>query len=284
MSQPSLQTPSFGEARDRELLRNAKTYVYSRPPEGDLLAHVFFPSEHEAVSSAASVMICLHSGLWDISAPTQFIPQCQHFASRGMVAIAVEYRVFQKQRTSPMEAIDDAQMAIGFVRQNAEILGIDPNRVVVMGASSGGHLALCAALHDQVVHESVEEVRPNALILFNPVSDTWKKGTGMDVFPDPALAKKTSPTAFLPRKNLPPCLIFHGRADRVVPFSQSKRLQKLYKRKGNRCDLVDFEKADHSFFNYNVNELNYRLTLRAADHFLTELGYLEPDPLADEDY
>ncbi len=284
MIETAVQTPAFGEARDRELLKGASTHVYSRSPEGDLQAHVFFPPGHDSAETAVPVMLCFHSGMWDISAPTQFIPQCRHFAARGMVTVAVEYRVFQKHRTTPLEAIEDAQVAMGFVRQNAEVLGIDPARMVAMGASSGAHVALCAALHKKTAYEPAELVRPNALVLFSPVADTSRKGIGLENFPDAASAKRTSPLLGLPRKELPPCLIFHGGADRVVPLAQSEHLRKLYRKKKNNCELVDFPGADHSFFNYNVNELNYRLTLRATDRFLTGLGYLEPDPDAEDDF
>ena len=118
------------------------------------------------------------------------------------------------------------------------------------------------------------------MILFGPISDTTVKGVGSSLFANVKDAKDLSPSSHLPQKNLPPCLIFHGKADRVVPFALSERFAKRYRRKRNRCELMEFENAGHTFFNYNSDETNYELTLRAADYFLVDLGLLEPDPLA----
>ena len=49
-------------------------------------------------------------------------------------------------------------------------------------------------------------------------------------------------------------------------------------RKKNRCDLVEFDGADHSFFNFNVSKTRYDLSMAAADRFLSDLGYFEFEP------
>jgi hypothetical protein len=45
---------------------------------------------------------------------------------------------------------------------------------------------------------------------------------------------------------------------------------------------VDFENADHTFFNFNVSELYYEVSIKAADQFLVDLGLLDPAPPVDE--
>ena len=51
----------------------------------------------------------------------------------------------------------------------------------------------------------------------------------------------------------------------------------------NPCELVDFERADHSFFNFNVSHKNFELTLAAADRFLVDRGLLPPEDHAEVD-
>ena len=159
-------------------------------------------------------------------------------------------------------------------------MGIDPERIVAIGASAGGNAVLSAALHPHKTEDGPSP-RPCAMILFGPISDTTTKGIGNEFFANPKDGKLLSPSSHLPQKGLPPCLIFHGKSDRVVPFELSERFAKRYRRKRNRCELMEFENAGHTFFNYNSDEKNYEITLRSSDHFLVELGILEPDPLAD---
>ncbi|MDP0490844.1 MAG: alpha/beta hydrolase [Verrucomicrobiota bacterium JB023] len=279
MSLTHLKTaPAIGEARDRELLKGAKSYVYYESPQGPLAAHFFLPPNHNPEGAQQTCILFLHGGQWDTSMPTQFVPHCHHFASRGAVAVTVEYRVFGKHRTNPLEAIEDARMAIGFLKQNAATIGIDAERIVVIGAGSGAHLALASAvLPDPPVTADGHSLTPSVVAGLSSIVDTSPKGVGAERFPNPKEAKKMSPLANLPRKNLPPCLLLHGTQDRIASFELITKFAKAYRRKGNKCTLVDYENAGHTFFNYNTNDQLYELTLRTLDNFLVELGFLAGD-------
>ncbi|NIP93561.1 MAG: alpha/beta hydrolase, partial [Akkermansiaceae bacterium] len=171
-----VKAPPIGEARDRALLKDAHSYVYFKSPSGDLAAHFFFPHGHEPPDARAPVILFLHGGMWDTSMPTQFVPHCLHFAARGAVTLSIEYRVKNNYQAGPLEGLEDAAMAMPFLRKNAPVLGIDPERIVFAGAGSGAHLALCCATLPQIGNQPGETYRPGAMILFSPVVDTTRKG------------------------------------------------------------------------------------------------------------
>lgn len=276
---PLQKSPLIGAARDQELLSAATTYVYQQTPGGTLNAHFFFPAGFNHKTDCRPAIVFFHGGLWDISAPTQFVPHCHHFASRGMIAITVEYRNCVHLGGNPELAIADSKAALSFLKYHAASLGIDADRIVASGASAGGNAALTAALH---THEdpNIPSPTPAALALFGPISDTSPRGVGNHLFSSPKTGKLLSPSNHLPQKDLPPCLIFHGKEDRVIPYQQSAKFAKRYRRKGNHCELMTFEDVGHTFFNYNSDRRNYEITLRSLDHFLVGQNLLGPDPLA----
>lgn len=276
-----VKAPPIWEARDRELLKDAYSFVYYNSPHGDLAAHFFVPHGHDPETSRAPMVAFFHGGLWDASMPTQFVPHCLHFATRGAVAATVEYRVKTTHDTSPVESLEDAAMMMGFLRTNAHLLGINPEQIVFAGAGSGGHLALSCATLPEIGELPASEYRPAAAFAFSPIVDTTRRGVGSERFANEKEAKLHSPATHI-RKELPPLSIFHAHLDRVVPFAQVKKFVKRYKRKKNRIELIDFVGAGHTFFNYNSHQQNYEITIRSSDHFLTELGILPPDPLAGE--
>ncbi len=278
---PHSPSSLIGEARAKEVLETGTRYVYRTVSEGELHAHLMFPPVFDYEVDRCPAIIFLHGGKWDISAPNQFVPHGHHFASRGMVAIAAEYRTKNKFNGGPLEAMEDAKELVLFIKKHAHKLGIDAGQIILCGAGSGGHAALCATVHQSL--EGALSPQPNALVLFGPISDTRPRGNGVasELFPSPKFAKATSPLQSLPKKDLPPCLIFHGTSDRVVPYEQSVKFSKAYKKRGNSCELMEFTGAGHTFFNFNTGDQNYELTLRAMDHFLVEKGFLPPDPNAD---
>lgn len=270
----------IGEARDREILKDAATYVYTQRPQGDVLAHIFLPPS--ADPKPRPVVVFFHGGFWDAPTPTQFVPHCLHFANRGAVAVAAETRTSVKNGTGPLEAIEDARDLIRWLRHNADTFNLDPNKITIGGAGGGAYLALLTTMPKPKYLPPIDglDCYPQALILFSSLVNTATKGPASDRFPDAKTAKRLSPTSLIRRK-LPPMIFFHGKSDRITPFDEVDKFRRRMRWRGNSCTLVDFERADHSFFNFNVSHKNFERTIGAADQFLVDHGQLPPREDAD---
>jgi acetyl esterase/lipase len=213
--------------------------------------------------------------------PKQFYQQARRFADVGFVAISADYRVIKKHKTTPFESVKDGKSAIRWVRKHAAKLGIDPERIVSAGGSAGGHVAACTGVIDGYEEEGEDSkisTVPNAMILYNPVIDTTEKGYGVSKV---GQQRKTdiSPTHHV-RKGIPPTLIFHGTADKTVPFENVERFTKLMKAAGNKVTLVPFEKKGHGFFNGSFfrpksNDVYFNLTMDKSVEFVKQLGFLD---------
>jgi len=253
--------------------------VYKNIGEVELKLHIFQPPEREAKELSPAIVFFFGGG-WVGGTPTQFYHQCDYFASRGMMAISAEYRVKNRHGTTPFECVADGKSAIRWVRANAARLGVNPNKIVAGGGSAGGHVAACTGVIDGLDEDNEDHdisSKPNALVLFNPAVDL------LSIPKEKRLAerfknrmKELSPLQHA-KKGVPPCIIFHGTADRTVPFESVERFCTAMKESGNVCRLVPFEGKGHGFFNYGRDKDNssFKQTVRAADRFLTSLGYLK---------
>ena len=72
-----------------------------------------------------------------------WIPMLTYYAERGFVVASVEYRL-SHEATFPAP-LEDVKTAIRFLRTHAEVFGIDPKKIAIMGESAGAHLAAMAA-------------------------------------------------------------------------------------------------------------------------------------------
>lgn len=264
-----VNTLYIGEARERELFKNSSTFLYKETEQGPLHAHVFFPESH-AAGSLAPLLIFFHGGAWDMPAATQFAPQCLHFSAKKCVCIAAETRVQSKHRTGPIDAIEDAQSLIISVKKHHQTLGVDPQKIILIGAAGGAFLALHAAMAKQVTTEDGIDPRPAALILLSAIVNTAPGSSYANRFPSPALAKTLSPSKMI-RKKLPPMLFLHGKSDRIAPLEDVQSFRRWMKWKNNRCELIEYVAAEHRFFNFNFSHLHHDLTLQAMEVFLHEL-------------
>ena len=267
----------IGEARDREMLKNASGHIYRNTPQGELAAHVFSPPEGLETPRSRPVILFFHGGFWESPTVTQFVPHCLHFASRGAVTIAVETRTSSKHGTGPVEAMEDAREAVRWVRRNASLLTIDPDKLTISGTAGGAWLALLCTLPKDKDMPSEDGVscRPQALALFSALLNTAPKSPVASKFPDNRTAKRLSPMALVRRK-LPPMILFHGKNDRITPIDEARKFSRRLYWRGVKCELIDYDRAEHSFFNFNVSEMYFELTTSAMDRFLTERGLLQP--------
>ena len=268
--------------RNRELLKTAREETYKSVGGLNLPVYIWEPKPDQAPSYPKSVIAFFYSSGWDNGQVSQFAPHCVYFASRGMTAMAFDYRVSARHGATPVQSMSDARSAIRWLRLNAVDLGINPGKIVAAGGSGGAHIAAAAAMlngFDEAGEDQSISCSPNALALFNPILDTSKRGFGFDRFPTPDLAKKANLyLAIAP--GLPPSVIYHGTHDRVVSFDASYDFAKRMKKKKNACELVVYEGQGHGFFNFNVSFDLYQATLNILDEFLVTQGFIEPDPNA----
>ena len=258
-------------------IEGATTHVYKSVGGHELRLHVFGAVGASAGTRSPAIVFFFGGG-WQQGTVTQFVPQAQHFAKRGMVAIVADYRVMRRHGTTPFEAMADARSAIRWIRTRASQLGVDANRIVAAGGSSGGHIALSAAVFetfDEPGEERKISARPNALVLFNPAVDTSRESAILtERFG--TRGREGSPAQHV-ATGLPPILIVHGKADATVPYTDVERFCADATAKNNQCQLIGYDGAPHGFFNPGVAGGKWHQeTLQEADRFLTKLGYIRP--------
>jgi acetyl esterase/lipase len=259
-------------------IESSKVETYRKVGDTELKIWIFEPKEKATKPRPAIVFF--FGGGWTSGTPAQFVPQCQHLAERGMVAMVADYRVASRNMAKPIDCVADAKACVRYIRTNAVRLGIDPDRLAAGGGSAGGHLAAATATLPGL-EAAGEDLKvsstPNALVLFNPALVLAPiPGLMLEGF----LAKSTKerfgcePEAFSPahhvKKGVPPTIIFHGKADSTVPYSSAAEFSERMNKVGNRCQLIGFEGEGHGFF----NNKKMKETLDQADEFLVSLGYL----------
>ena len=270
---------------DEDAFRGIHNEVYRTVNNIKLKLYIFTPPGYQPTDKRPAIIFFFGGG-WTKGSASQFIPQCRYFASRGMVAITADYRVKSRQHVTVKDCVSDAEAAVRWTKAHASELGIDPKRIVAGGGSAGGHLAAATATLDDFTgdRDNAVSFRPNALVLFNPVVDL-----------NPKEAEQTKQYAHYPSRRglelvllspkahiwpgVPPMIIFHGKNDKLVPFSSIEAFASAVQEVGSRCEVVGFEGEGHGFFNPKDprSERNFKETLRLADQFLTSLGYLKAE-------
>ena len=245
---------------------------YKQLDSGELKLHIFQPKKGKKVKPRAAI-IYFFGGGWSLGTPLQFYRECAHYAAKGMVAIAADYRISYLNKSRPFESFDDAKDAIRWLRAHASAFNIDPNRIAAAGASAGGQLAAATGIIKEHCSEKNDvSSKPNLLILYYPVIDNGPDGFG------PEEMKKRF-REISPLHNIdgsaPPTLFFLGTKDKLVPVKTSEEFKVRMEKSGTECELHLFEGAGHPIF-YYAKELteNYYKMLQLSDSFLKKHDYV----------
>lgn len=143
-------------------------YIYNTIDSIDLKAFVFSPQIDEGKVPLPAIVI-FHGGGWTIGEPTWAFGRARHFASKGIVAVAAQYRLSNQIDITPIEAMQDARTVIRWMRSNADSFFIDVNSIAAYGWSAGAHLAVSVAIFEDSPDSSKQvSCIPDALILVSP--------------------------------------------------------------------------------------------------------------------
>lgn len=228
-------------------LPGAETHIYRAGSPEPMRLFVFKPKDWKAEDRRPAVIFFFGGG-WSKGTPEKSAGWARHFAKLGLVGIAPDYRTRNRFDTTPLEAVADGRAALRWVEDHAAELGVDGNKIVVGGNSAGGHVALWTAITQTPPGADVQEApvrKPAALILLSTVSDTSAL-SGYTPYRFGANATALSPVNQLDAK-MPPMLMFHGDADKTVPYRQAAALRDRLVATSNRCELITVPGGDHGF-------------------------------------
>ena len=225
----------------------------------DLKMDVYYP---EFATGAVPALLYVHGGAWvqgdkREGAGATEIPELR---SRGYLVAAVNYRLAPDYKFPAQ--IEDVKCAVRFLRANAAVYGIDPNRIGAWGGSAGGHLvALLGTTDASAGFEgdgcyADESSRVQAVVdMFGPTDlKALSLGIGSrflyvlfgTVNSNSSIVKQANPITWV-SKDDPPFLILHGEDDDVVPVSQSEILYDRLMASRVPAMLVIVENAGHGF-------------------------------------
>ena len=207
-----------------------------------------------------------------------FEPYAAHFAGRGLVTAEVEYRKRHIDGNLPDKAVEDAKSAMRWVRSHAKELGIDPDRIVSSGGSSGGCLAAAVASlpeFDSPTDDLAVSCRPNAMVLHFPLLDFLAGGTRTTPFLDALggdreLGRRLSPAHHW-SSEMPPTLVLIGTKDPM--YDTLRAFASKWQAAGGEVDIYVGAGGGHGF---STNEGFRAAAIERMDQFLQGLGYVSP--------
>lgn len=260
-----------GDGSAQTLNPTKRDLVYAVAGHRELRLDLYQPTPQAAARSPFAVpdvgqplVVWVHGGAW-VHGDKKDVP-ITWLTRQGVAVASVEYRLLgEAMFPAP---IYDVQAALRYLRGNAQMLGIDPDRVVLSGASAGGHLASLVALtaHDPVKDGGLGDYTDQPLAVdgvidafgptdMNAIIDSLKRqerfsesregkaviaiSQAMPGFFDGlSPVKQVTPDA-------PPFLIMHGENDPIVPVEQSLWLHDALQEAGVESTLEVIPGARH---------------------------------------
>lgn len=153
--------------------------------------------------------------------------------------------------------LQDVQRGLRYVRSQADELGVDPDKIGVLGFSAGGHLASTAATHfartDETPRDEIDRAssRPDFAVLVYPVIAMATKhahgGSRKNLLGesrDPRLLESLSNERQV-TSDTPPCFLVHTTEDAAVPVENSLLFYQALREKGVPCELHVYERGRH---------------------------------------
>lgn len=214
----------------------------------DLTADVYLPAQ----TGRAPLVVLVPGGSWRTADPTGLAGLAAGLAERGIVAATSHIRAAEDDVTYPVP-VEDVLCAVSGVAADARTRGFRPTRVVVLGHSSGAHLAALAVLafddFDPCCSSPV--VEPDALIgLSGPYdisqrSDLASALLGSDPDEDAATWQAANPVERAALRPEVPVLLMHGEDDDQVPVDLTTQFADALEAAGHPTTVKLVPGVDH---------------------------------------
>lgn len=275
--------------------------VFYRPPGttteyfesgGERLRLTVYPGARKDYRGA---VLFVHGGGWSVGGSDLplFSDWEEPLEGRRLRAFSMEHRTAPRYRG--WEPVTDCRRAIRYLRQNARRFRFPPDRIALVGFSSGGHLAALTALSGSRENRSAQQPRA-AVLFFAPLdlATLWLTGNARmkkmleNYLPLSPVegdfgtagierrgeilekARELSPLNYL-HQGAPPLLLLFGSADRLIPSDQAKNfMARARKLRIGQVQLLSVRGFGHNFNSSRRHRIR-RLEGQALDFIVGNL-------------
>ena len=262
-----------------------------------LLADLYLPQG----AAKAPVLIGVHGGGWQLGNRKFYNNMGAYLARNGIAVFAIEYRLMAPGVKTYPGAVYDVRAAVQFVRAKAPELGLDPERIGLIGDSAGAHLAALVALAGSepafatdYTSDPYADLSPTVKavvgfygvydmlaqwqhdLLVRPRDNISEKFLGAAPHTDRKVFFEASPISYATvDKNGTRFLLVYGTDDDVVdPQTQSVAFLAALKQAGFFVRTVVIPGAGHYFLNEPVDDTSVNaIAAPRVLRFLQEVGF-----------
>ena len=239
------------------------------------------------------VLVAASGGAWRRGDRGQLAHWGRYLANQGVAVFATDYRRSEHGKIWPKN-LQDVAAALAFVRSDGSRLGLDTDRIGLLGASAGAHLAALAALADARsapaplrvlvgvygVYDLAAHWRADLAKNAAKGEDPTERMLGATPLEDPQLYLEASPIhAVTPAQRAPAVLLIWGESDGDVLPEQSFTFARALQVAGFGVDTVAVPGAGHFWFSREPIEPDTfngqvapRLTSFLRENLVTDQG------------
>ncbi|MBB1086442.1 alpha/beta hydrolase [Limosilactobacillus fastidiosus] len=212
------------------------------------------------------LIVFVQGSSWRLPTFGEEIPQLVQFVKNDYVVATVQHR--NSLDGYPFPAfLQDVKTAIRFLRANAKKYAIDPERVAIWGTSSGANAAMLVGLtgddpkYKTAAYDDQSDAVSSVVSCFAPmdVAETFKYTAnvpgneilkyclfGTDKKKWPEIMREMSPLYRVKAgKRYPSFELFHGDADKIVPYRQMEEMYEKLKSVGANVEAYRVTNANH---------------------------------------
>ncbi len=211
------------------------------------------------------LVIAIHGGGWHAVTKNEewngnwMAYQAEYYAKRGYTGAVFSYRSIDiTEDTDVFDLYEDCRDAVKYITER-----VDYKKIVFMGDSAGGHLAMLLGLDD--------DIKTDIVVACNPVLDLTDEKWAYTAA-DEETRRNASPY-YNPKAVDTKFLFMHGKADSVVLCEVTEKYHDMMKELGVSTELVTFEGVSHAFIlkNYKSTDEEIERYMDIIDDYLKRM-------------
>jgi acetyl esterase/lipase len=240
-----------------------KNITYKETETGKLKLDIYMPKRK--LFAKIPVLVYFHGGGWDSGSKNisgKELEIVNGILEAGFAVVSVDYRLTSDTNKFPVHHSDGAD-AIRWIIKNADTYGFNKNKINLIGASAGGHMALLLGIAGNQFGDDTSDFRIRSIIDlcgptdladlsdYTPSGREWMEGVLYNFIGGTYEEKKeayefASPINHI-RKDMPPIFMTHGMKDDLIPFAQAEKFYNKALSAKAKVTFVPVKNGNHYF-------------------------------------